>query len=104
MSNYDFNIYSDYFILYLHMKNVSLFFFGLYFLSTLERNFIGGFFYEDLFDTNCVKESDFGNRFAYHIWSTKNQESEYMYVITAKRYLGIPVRQHQSFRYNTLIF
>lgn len=86
------------------MKFISLFFFGLYFISTLERNYIGGFFYENLSDTCCVKESDFGNRFVYHIWSTKNQESEYMYVITAKRYVDIPVRQLPFNRYNTLIF
>lgn len=92
------------FLVYLHMKFISLFFFGLYFISTLERKYIEGFFYENLSDTSCVKESDFGNRFAYHIWSTKNQESEYMYVITAMRYLDIPVRQLPFFRYNTLIF
>ena len=86
-------------ILVLLMNYISILFIGLYYLYVVERIVIGRFLIENSLDTYGIKESFFGNGFLYHLWSTGNLESEYMYVINTGYYHYLPVRQLKSFRY-----
>lgn len=85
------------------MNYISILLIGVYFISIVERNFIGRFYYESILDTSGIKELVFGNGFAYHLWNTRNQESEYMYVINTRIYLDLPVRHLRSHMYVILI-
>ena len=81
------------------MNCICIFLIGFSFISIVERNFIGSFYYESVLDTSGIKELVFGNGFAYHLWNTRNQESEYMYVINSKILLDLPVRHLRSHMY-----
>ena len=86
------------------MNYISLFLIGFYFISIAERYFIGSIFYENVSDTSGIREFVFGNGFAYHLWSTKNKETECLYVTNTEIYLNLPVRHLYYVRYVNQFF
>lgn len=77
---------------------------GFYFLSIVEKYFGGKIIYENELDHNGVKELVFGDGFAQHLWSSWNQENEYMCFTNSKICLTLSVRRLYSVRYVILTF